>query len=212
MPAPWAAGAEARIVGRMHGQTVINVFHFATNTVLNDGDNLDTVLLELAEALLDCARTTLLPAVTEDYQLVQCDAKRIYPTPSDPIIATATTDDIGSRGFTEVSFAASLLNLRTGGGGRRGRGRKFLPPPGSGDITGSQVDPAVLLLLAQFATCMAGKFLGSSPSTAWRLGIFSRTNRAASGGSFDNSFRLVTQLSPKTDVAVMRSRRLLNGI
>ena len=211
MPAPWVAFAQGRIVGKLHGVDCINVFDFATNTTINDDDNLDDLLLQLAQALLECAVSTLLPAVTQDYTLVQCDAKRIHPTASDPIVATADAGSIGTRGQTSVSFAASLINLRTGGGGRRGRGKKFLPPPGEADIAQSHIDDDVLALLAAFAACVAGKFLGASPSTDWRLGILSRKNLTEVTGTWDNSFRVVTQLSPTTLMAKMGSRKIGHG-
>lgn len=211
MPAPWAAGAEVRIVGSLHGQQCINVWHMATNTVINDDDNLDDLLLQLAQAMLECAVTTLLPAVTQDYTLVHVEAKRIYPATSDPMIATAPGGSVGELGPTSVSFAASLMNLRTGGGGKRGRGRKFLPPAGEANIATSVVDAGTLELLAEFALCVAGKFLGATPTTDWRLGIYSKTNDKEAGGTFDNSFRVVTQLSPVQDVARIGSRRKGRG-
>lgn len=212
MPAPWVAGAEARIVGELHGSQTINVIHFGTNTVINDDDNLDDLLLQLATALLECTVETLLPGVTSDWTLIQCDARRIYPQPSDPIIATAPAGSVGERGPTSVSFASSLINKRTGGGGKRGRGRMFLPPAGEADITNSAIDGPTLLLLTAFAACLAGKFLGASPETAWRMGVFSQViNDQTVGGGFDNAFRVITQLSPKADVAVLRSRRKGHG-
>lgn len=212
MPAPWVAGAEARIVGELHGSQTINVIHFGTNANINDEGTLDTLLLQLATFMLECAVETLLPGVTSDWRLIQCDAKRIYPTPSDPIVATAPADSIGQRGPTSVSFASSLINKRTGGGGKRGRGRMFLPPAGEADIASSTIDGPTLLLLTAFAACLAGKFLGANPESVWRMGVLSDTiQRQTVGGGFDNAFRVVTQLSPKADVAVLRSRRKGHG-
>jgi hypothetical protein len=211
MAAPWVAGAQARIIGQLHGQETVNVLHFATNDEILDQDSLDTLLLQLADALKDCVLSTLLPGVTADWTFIKSDAKRIYPTASDPIVSTAPAGSVGELGATSVSFAASLLSIRTGGGGRRGRGRMFLPPAGEAQTANSNLDAGTLLLLAAFAACMAGKFLGSSPTTAWRLGVYSRTNDAGTGGTFDNSFRVATQLSPVAAVAVMRSRRVGHG-
>lgn len=208
MPAPWSGGAECRIVGRLHGGACINVFHLATNEVINDQSNLDDLLLQLAQAMLECAVDTLLPAVTSDYELVQCDAKRIFPVQSDPIVATAPPNSVGQRGPTSVSFAASLVNLRTGGGGRRGRGKKFLPPPGEADISTSEIDNATLLLIAAFLTCLAGKFLGANPSTFWILGIYSKTTDKELGHDFNDSFRIVTSLNPVAQLATMHSRKV----
>lgn len=211
MAAPWVAGAQGRIIGEIHGQQTVNVMNFATNDQIADEGNLDTILLALAEAILDCALTTLLPATTVDWKLVRCDAKRIYPTPSDPIIATAPANSVGALSASSASFIASLISVRTGGGGRRGRGRMFLPPAGEGQIAQSAIDGPTLVLLTAFAACMAGKFLGGSPSTPWRLGVYSRKNDAAATGTFDNSFRIATSLNPVADVAVMRSRRKGHG-
>jgi len=213
MAAPWVAGAQARIVGRIHGQTTINVLHFATNDQIQDEPALDTLLLQLAQNLLECAIETLLPAVTADWALVQCDAKRIYPQPSDPIIATAPGNSFGQLSAASASFESTLLNLRTGGGGKSGRGRMFLPPAGEDHSNESLVDGNTLVLIAAFATCLAGKFLGQNPSTAWRLGVLSqKINKQAIGGGFDNAFRVVTSLNPKADIAVMRSRRIGRGV
>lgn len=207
MPAPWTAGAQGRIKGELHGSQTINVMNFATNSVILDQGALDTILLQLAEALLECAIDTLLPAVSVDWRLVQCDARRISPNPSDPIVATAPANSVGQLGVTSVSFAASLVHLRTGGGGRRGRGRLFLPPPGEAQIANSSMDAGTQALIAAFLLCLADKFLGVAHTTDWFLGVYSRTADAAAGGTFDNSFREVTSLNPVADLAVMRSRR-----
>jgi hypothetical protein len=211
MAAPWARGAECRIIGELHGQQTVNVLHFATNEVVSDPSSLDTLLLTLAEAMLACVIETLLPAVSIDWKAVKVDAKAIYPTPSDPVIATADAGSVGELGVTSVSFASSLVTLRTGTGVRRGRGRIFLPPPGEAQVTASAIDPGTLTLITAFCTCVAGKFLGASPTTDWRLGVLSRKDLSGVGGNFDNSFRIVTQLSPVADLAVMRSRRKGHG-
>lgn len=211
MAAPWSAGAQARIIGEMHGQETVNVMHFATNESVSDPGSLDTLLLQLAEAMLACVIETLLPAVTQDWRAVKVDAKRIYPAVSDPIVATADPDSVGELGVTSVSFAASLVNLRTGGGGRRGRGRVFLPPAGEAQIAQSVIDGPTLALIAAFCTCVAGKFLGASPTTDWRLGVLSHKDLTSTGGTFNNAFRIVSSLNPVADVAVMRSRRKGHG-
>lgn len=211
MAAPWVAGAQARIIGEIHGQQTVNVMHFATNDQINDQGDLDTLLLQLAEAMLECVIDTLLPAVSIDWKAVRCDAKRIYPVTSDPILATAPANSVGALGVSSVSFTSSLVSLRTGGEGRRGRGRAFLPPAGEAEIAQSSLDAPTLALIAAFCACVAGKFLGSAPTTAWRLGILSKKKLSEAGGTFDNSFRIVTSLNPVADVACMRSRRKGHG-
>lgn len=212
MAAPWNAGAQARIIGEIHGQTTINVMHFATNDSIEDEGALDTILLALATAIGECVIDTLLPAVSIDWTFIQSDAKRIYPVVSDPVIFTAPGGSVGELGVSSVSFASSLMNIRTGGGGKRGRGRVFLPPAGEAQIANSAIDGPTLVLLAAFAACVATKFMGADPETPWHLGILSRKNLSETLGTFDNSFRVATQLSPAADVAVMGSRKRGHGI
>lgn len=211
MPSPFNGIAEGRIVGEIHGQRTVNVFHFGTNSAVDDGSTLDDILLQLAQALLACARETLLPAVSSDWKILFCDAKRIAPTPGDPIVATALPDDVGELGPTSVSFCSSLMNIRTGGGGRRGRGRKFLPPPGEANITTSDIDPGTLLLLAAFAACLAEKFMGDAPETPWELGIFSRVTLAGNLANYNTAFRVATSLNPVATCAVLGSRKKGRG-
>lgn len=211
MAAPWVAGAQARIHGTLHGQQTVNVLNFGTNSSILDGPALDALLLQLAAALLDCAITTLLPAVTQDWKVISTDAKRIYPVVSDPVVSTAPADQIGELGVTSVSFAASLLSIRTGGGGRKGRGRVFLPPPGEAQVANSAMDGPTLALIAAFAACLASKFTGVSPTTDWRLGVLSRKTAGPTLAAFDSGFRQATQLSPVANIACMRSRRIGHG-
>lgn len=211
MPAPWAAVAQLRIVGRLHGSVTNNVMHFATNTVVNDPSTINPLLLQLAQAMLLCVRETLLPALTEEWIPTQVEAKLLHPTETDAQIAPFVAEDVGLLGPTSVSFAASLVNLRSGIGGRRGRGKMFLPPPGEPQIATSEMDPATLALIAAFVACVVSKFVGSGASTPWRLGILSRKDLNAAGGTFDNSFREVTSMVPSKVLARCGSRKVGKG-
>lgn len=212
MPPPWAAGAQGRIIGELHGQTTINVMHFATNDTIDDEGNLDTILLALAEALRACVIETLLPAVTSDWKLLRTDARRIHPSPSDPIIASADPNAVGELSPTSHSFASSLVHIRSGRGGKRGRGRIFLPPPGESEVLQSTMDAPTLVLLAAFLTCVGAKFMGANKQTPWQLGVYSRKEDAALGKTFDNAFFQAVSLNPVADLAIMGSRRKGRGV
>lgn len=211
MPAPWARGARLRIIGRIHGQQTVNVLHFATNDVVQDGPPLDQLLLQLAQAMLACVVDTLLPAVSQDWSVDRVEAQAIHPAPSDPVVSTANANSVGQRGTTNVSFASAMAHIRTGTGGKSGRGRIFLPPCGDADMVNSGIDDATLLLITQFLVCVATKFAGANPTTPWRIGVLSRKQLAAAGGSFNNAFREATQLTAEKNVAVMSSRKVGKG-
>jgi len=212
MPPPYVAHAQCRIIGEIHGQQTVNVMHFVTHDSIDDEGALDTILLALATAMLECVLTTLLPAVTSDWKCIRTDAKRISPAASDPQIATAPADSVGELSATSASFISSLVNVRTGGGGRQGRGRIFLPPAGEGEIANSALDGPTLILITAFLTCVAEKFMGASPTTPWHLVILSRKHLSGVGATYDNSVREVTSLNPVADVAVLGSRKKGRGI
>ena len=198
----------------MHGQQTVNVLHFATNSSIFDVPPPDPLLLQLAEALLECAVDTLLPAVTADWRLVKTSASyvgTINPVITDTLEATAPPASVGELGPTSVSFIATGVEIKTGRNGRRGRGRMFLPPPGESNIAASEIDAPTLLLIADFLLCLAGKFLGASPTTDWRLGVYSRTIGGASFANFDAAFSVAAQLSPRGTAFVIGRRKKGRG-
>jgi hypothetical protein len=211
MPAPWARGARVVIKGRMHGSETNNVLHFATNTTVNDGSQLDALLLALAVAVAACIIDELLPAITSDWTLESVSAQGIYPVLTDPVINTAPANTVGTSPGTNVSFAASLVNVRTGIGGRKGRGKIFLPPPGDSVITDSKLTQAPIDVITSFLQCVADKFHPINGTEEWVFGVLSRKDLTGIGGGFDAAFRAATQLSPQSIVAKMGSRKLGKG-
>jgi len=215
MPAPWAAHAIGTIHGEIHGQETVNVLHFATNASITDQPYPHPLLLQLAEALLECAIDTLLPGVTSDWRLVKTRAAfqgTIIPSISpDFVEATAPPASVGELSPTSVSFQATGVDLKTGRNGRNGRGRLFLPPAGESEIAASELDAPTLALITAFLVCMAGKFLGTSPTTVWRWGIYSRKIGNLSFANFDVAFSVIGQMTPKGTVWVIGRRRKGRG-
>lgn len=216
MAAPWSLGAQVRINGKIHGQDCINVLHFASNEIESDVSPPSPLLTALVEAVLECVIETLLPAVTQDYTIVDVEGRFVYnaggsPLGSDPVVATAPPASVGELGPTSVSFASSLVNLRSGVGGRSGRGKMFLPPPGESNITNSLMDSGTADLLVDFLTCMAGKFLGTSPTTVWRWVIFSRTLAGGTFSSWDVATFIVSQMTPVQRISVLARRKIGRG-
>jgi hypothetical protein len=200
--------AECRVMGKLHGQDCINVWHLGSGEVFVDFDQWEAALLALAAAMLACAREQLLPAVTSDYRLVSVQAKMLHPTVTDYFIATASPEDVGGLGPTSVSFASSLINLRSGRDGRRGRGKKFLPPPGESNITNSLLDEPTLTQIADFIECLVGKFVGAGATTPWRIGTLSRKDLTGVGGSYPNAFKATQSFTPVALLAKMGSRKV----
>jgi len=208
MPAPWARVARVVIKGRIHGHVTNNVMHFATNQVVNDGSQLDELLLALAFAMLQCVVDLYLPAASSDWSFEQVTAQNLYPALTDPVVSTAPANTLGTNGAANVGFVSSMVNIRTGIGGRRGRGKMFLPPCGDANITNGIIAQTVVDDIVAFLECVRDKFMGAGATEPWRLGILSQKDLSELGGTFDNSFREATQLTPQTIAAAMRSRKL----
>lgn len=213
MPAPWSAHAQARILGNIHGQDTVTVLNFATNTVINGTQELDQRLKELANAIKDCVLETLVPAASIDWTFNQVEVVRTAPDQSDPVINDNVVATNGTAGVQGVSVASQLVSNRTGQGGRKGRGKLFLPPAGEDHATQGKWDPAALALIAAFCACMAGKFIGGGATSIWRLGVLSRKKEGDPPvlPAIDTRFRETVQLVPVELIAYMTSRKVGRG-
>lgn len=213
MPAPWAAIAAVRIHGRVSGQLYNNVIHFATNTVINDPQTLEQLLRDLANAVRDCIMQFLIPASTSDFTFDNVEAFRIHPDPSDPFSADNVVPTLGDLGAQGIGFCSQLVQKRTGTGGRSGRGRIFLPPGPEDQVAAGDWSPAQLALVAAFCACMAGKFIGGSATTVWRLGVFSKkkVGDPPVPQDPDAAFREVLTLTPVAIAAKIGSRKKGKG-
>lgn len=203
--------AELRVVGSLQGQSCVNVWHVGSSEVFVDFDTWQAALLALAQAMLECAVEQLLPGVTSDYRLVRCEAKMLYPTVTDYFIATASPADVGELGPTSVSFVSTQVNLRSGRDGKRGRGKKFLPPPGEANITNSLLDEPTLTQIAAFLACVAAKFIGSGATEPWRIGVLSRKDFNGVFANYPTAFKELVSMNPVAAVAKMGSRKVGKG-
>ena len=212
MAAPWSVGAQVRIVGRIHGQTTNNVLHFSTNTVINDAPSEDALILALLTALLACVSEQLLPAVTSDWTLDYIEGRKLYPAAGNPLQLVPDNAVVGTASACSVSFAASLLGIRSTVGGRTGRGRLFLPPPGEGETSQSISSNTVVDQLVAFVTCLAGKFIGAGHTEDWELGVLSRKLLAHDVSNWNTSFHEAVTVIPKREQAVIGRRKLGRGV
>jgi len=213
MPAPWVQGARVRILGRIQGQDYVNVLHFATNTQINDPQQLATLLVQLATAILACLHDNLLNAVTQDFTLTGVEAQSIFPQPSDPIFVAEAAPGVGQQSPASTSFEASQINIRTGVGGRKGRGRNFWPPVGENQTNDSTIGALAVESFQDMITCIVGKFVGAGATEVWRLGVLSRKDMGTPpvAGNFNAAFREAISMDLVTNVALMGSRKKGRG-
>jgi hypothetical protein len=202
---------QARLIGHIHGQQTVNVINFGSNENPADASALATVLAQLATQIILCVTSTLIGGVTQDWTAETVEARQIYPTPSDPSVASFGAGTAGGGGTSNVSFAAVLCVLRTGGGGKRGRGRFFLPPPGDSAMTQSVLsDTTTGDFYRSFITCMTNKWVGSGHTENQELVVLSRKT-ISEGTPGVNAARPVTAMEINAGISCLRSRKVGHG-
>lgn len=211
MAAPYALGVRLRIIGKLQGEDCINVMHFGTNTAVSDAGATDALILALLTAMLACVTEQLLPAVTSDYVLTGLEGIPIHPTKGDPHFLPAGTDNQGTASPVSASFLATLVQIRTGLGGKTHRGRIFLPPAGETEMANSTYSSPQMAALQAFITCVIGKFAKDVGTEDWRLGVLSRKGATNANPAFDTHFTEATSLIASNEVAKMSSRKKGHG-
>jgi hypothetical protein len=191
---------EVVVEGTLHGSQCLNVYHFK-------GSNNFASLAGVIAAVVDCVRTTLLPALSVDYKLVAVRGKTIYPALSDEQITAGGAGDVGSiTTDSDVSFAAALLSMKTGLGGRQNRGRKFLAGIPESGISKSELTIPELALIVTFATCLADKFISGLSSFPYFIGVL-RRKMLTQGSSKLAAFQPYTSIVTSTVIATQRRRK-----
>jgi hypothetical protein len=204
-------GCRVRILGKLHGQDCIQVLHFNTVTEVNDNPARDALILVLLQAVLACITEQLLDAVTSEYRLVGLEGTEVLPTIGDPIFLAAPANTIGTRGPTSSSVLATLIQIRTGLGGKTHRGRNFWPPAGEADSNVSILSGDVMTALTEFINCIAGKFIGPAKTEPWSIGVYSRKLGSPTNTQWPQGFTDATSMVASEVIAVMGTRKLNRG-
>lgn len=204
-------GCRVRVLGKLHGQDCIQVLHFSTNTEVNDNPARDALILALLQAVLACIVDQLLPAVTSDYRLVGLEGSEVFPTLGDPIFQAADPNSVGALSPSSSSVLATLIQIRTGLGGKTHRGRNFWPPAGEANSANSIIDGPTMQQLTDFVNCIAGKFIGQAKTEPWSLGVYSRKLGPNTTTQWSDGFTEATAMVPSELIAVMGTRKVGRG-
>jgi len=204
-------GARLRIIGEIHGSQTVNVLHFGNDIQDVDLPTAISRLGELAQDVVECVVTHLLPVVTVDWKFIRCEAQMITPFETDPVVVNAALPNVGGGGEQGVTISSTLVQLRTGRDGRKGRGRMFLPPGGENHIALGDWDALWLAAVVAFLGCMSDKFKETGGTSSWKWGVLSRKDFESVGGTWSNSFRVIQTATAQPLAASMRTRKKGRG-
>lgn len=203
---------QVRVKGRIDGQETNNVMVFRCISAGGDSDVLTHLILVLAQCFID----HLLPVLSSAFTLEQIIWKRVSPTLGPEIVSIPTGfGAAGAAGEQLPSFTSALVSIRTAAGGRRKRGRMFIPGAPLTAVNGSSWDPgnAFWIALVAFAACLVTNFIPGDPPAAnsWQLGVYSRANGGATFPYGLAGFTPMKEALPQALVATTRSRKVGRG-
>lgn len=203
---------QVRLIGRIDGQETNNVLHFRLASGAGDTD----VELHLIIVLINCFVTHVMPVLTSGFTFEMVKWKRVAPTLGiEHITIPAGTTTGGGNAAALPSFCSALLSIRTGLGGRRHRGRMYIPGIPENQTTNSTINVAdpLMLGLANFVACLVAAFIPGDPvgSNSWSMGVYSRTLGGSSFPYSNLGFTPITGIIPVAQVATTRSRKVGRG-
>jgi hypothetical protein len=207
MPKPFNSVGQVTIEGVLHGQQTVNVLHFGANTPEPNWN-------QLIADILDCITTALKPATSSEWTLTKLTHRVLFPQLGDPSDHFPGVAIAGTGLPSETSFSANIIQIRTGLGGRRHRGRMFLAGVIANDVQQSRLTDNGLAKVVAFAACMASKFVrnpGILDNPPFEIGVLSRTTAKEQGNTIETGFTPATNLIAQRVVGVMRSRRIGHG-
>jgi hypothetical protein len=196
---------QATIEGKLDGQITNNVMHFrGTNNITGSEQS-------LADSVLDCVLTTLLPGLSNEFHIDRVRVRRILPTAGNEVTAEAPGNSLGATTGSLPSFNAAVLSLRSANGSKSGRGRMFIAGIPTGGEAASQVSDTLQTTLVAFIACLAGKFISGLSTSGMEWGVLSRKNYAANPSTESSWWNAITSVLVNDAIGTMRSRKLKHG-
>lgn len=192
--------AIVRVVIRytLDGQLVENVWTVRTrNGGILDEDIALTIRQEIVRRFL--------PRQTDELTCDIISVQEIFPVPTDPHeLAVAESGSI--EGDPLPTAMAVVMAMKTGLGGRRNRGRKYLSAVPEADVEASRLTAARLADWQGAANLVMAYFAPGNALANLDLGVLHRVNAGAPVPLSADSFVPVTSLIVRPVLGTMRSR------
>jgi len=143
---------------RLGDQASVNVRHWRVTTKAGTGATLASFLTTLAGTGLHAAYRAL---INDQAEYVGTDAQIIFPTLGVPTQSTTGAGSGDTSGDALPTQTSGLLTIRTSLGGRKNRGRLYVPFPTETDNTSAGAPTSTYqLALADLAAIFAVSYIG----------------------------------------------------
>lgn len=201
---------QVRVIGRQEGVETNNVLHFITRS----GDT--DVETHLIAVMIECFIDNILPALSEDWSLIEARWKKVSPTLGVEHVYTPTGTLTGGAAVNAFpTYVSALTSIRTLLGGRTHRGRMFLAgiPKDAGDNSQINTAGSFWTALLAWLSCIATNFIhtGSPGTNEWSMAVYSRLTGGSSLPYGGTGFTAVSSLTANQLLATTRSRKVGRG-
>lgn len=203
--------AEVTIMGKINGEDYRNRIHFATTTAEFDTNGI-TLLTALATEVSAAFVSGFLAALSDEFSFQGVRAKRVFPALSDEVEVVSDAGPGGVAANALPSFNSMLVHKKSGKGGRKGRGRMYLPPPLETHTEKGKLLPAGLAVIEQLLDGLRAAFLGDAGSSQWVIGVLNRVyDNSTPPNNTDNNWFPSAQLLADDVVSRQGRRKIGKG-
>jgi hypothetical protein len=194
-----AAIVRAVVKAHLHGQLIENVFFLRTKNA-NIPDN------EIAATVRDKILNYMQQSVSDEYVAFGVTVQEIFPVKRDPYELALTRAGL-QVGLAAPSLVAAIVSLKTGFGGRRNRGRKYVAGLLRDNIDQSIIDaPRVTSMQSEWDSINSW-FQQSNNLSNLTWGILHRTLNGAPVPLDANAYVPITSVVVQSIAGSMRTRR-----
>lgn len=163
----------ATIQGKLHGQVINNVLWFSLAGELGTID-WPAKLTELAQAIINCVVTTLLPGLSSQYALESVTAALLSTADKIQIVVPAPANSVGGLGESLPAQAAATVTLYTPYGGHSRRGGMRIAGIPEANHALSVLSGPPIEAIAAFLACMLTNFKFDGTASKFDWIIYSR--------------------------------------
>jgi hypothetical protein len=182
----------------LFGQQVQNGIYFAATAT--PSASLET----LGDALIEWHTTNILPLLGSNLTLRQVDLRDVSQ-PDGPVVVRNTGLPVDGGQATESlpSNVAFVLTFRTAQGGRKGRGRNYIPAIPENKSSGAAIDAALASSLQAGYQLLIGE---GAMATGWTWSIASRVGAGSDG--LPTNYYPITAVQVRDNIFDSQRRRL----
>lgn len=185
---------------------VVNVMHFVSQNVGPPGDE----PIDLANDFVTNLTTTLKARANNNTTFQYVEVQKIVPFSGGPAVVNFPGGTVG--GVAEALVSATLsevVTIYSERGGRRGRGRVYLPPGGTAGSAGGGLWQTVQLTRTQnWINAMVARYITATPTPRWMLGVWSRRSGPVFPPWTTDQFARATGMVDRNYIRNQRRRQL----